>query len=574
MIDKDSIKKKVLSFSLVAVLMANIGGTTAYAASSYMNDTILSNVTPMGMYADPTSGARYLYGGNVVFKFKDATRGVPPIFQFAPPKIKAGCNGISVTGGMLSMLGLDGIADQIQNAGTAVVYGILVGLIYSLPGLEKVFAHIRKWAEWLQSIMRDACSFGQQLGAQIGQTTAFQNTVGSVSSVMQSSIKEGDEWAQKTLLQPMMDGVDKMLGRVKDENAGKKDSTSGDEKDDRKGEASVNYRDFFRRLGIANVVLYDDEVKNGQFAENNYNLDVVQASSGGNHELYIILVNLFGDLTIDKKSQDFLVKVGNHMLKMIGDGYDNSGSLAAEIMAAFEAAFAQGNQGAASPSPVRIEYIKPTVNPERAAKIFVHGGSFATTTNGTVEEFKAPRLFTAKPAGAVNTTEAIFTFEITTATAPMEWKGLFATSKEKIDCEVEAKISGVACSKSFPLVLPGVGKYLETIATLERAGGKTNNQPSTETAQSQALKDDLAQHNAYFYAKFILNYIENEFRGSLLQIEGGSEALKFDTMFKERKEAIIAEIGNTVSTDAELLDKLRQRFINVDNDLKEQRMRR
>lgn len=163
------------------------------------------------------------------------------------------------------------------------------------------------------------------------------------------------------------------------------------------------------------------------------------------------------------------------------------------------------------------------------------------------------------------------TTQITKTPVNIAWKGLFANSKDKIKCEIEASVKNTTCSNTFPLVLPGIHKYLNIIKQIEIAEGRKVNQAHRESAQSSALKDDLAQHNAYFFAKFILNFIESEFRTNLGRLGRGDLSLQFENNFSRTKEAILKELKTITGADSKLLDELRNRFKSVELDMAAER---
>jgi len=574
---KNEFKRRVISAVTCFVLLSDISAPTLMAAaSSYMNDHILKNVTPGGLYEDPTNKSQYIYGGNIIYKFKDTARGMPPLISFAPPGIKAGCNGISFTGGFLQVLGLDGLADQIQNAGTAVIYGILVGLIYSLPALEKVFAHIRQWSEWLQQMLKSACASGVAMGRAIGDK-AFSNTpVGDMMSSFDSLFDANDKNGMGILAAPKSASPTAIKDLVDKVFTGANDSTSNakEKNKDRSENAAQNFKDVYVKVGLANIILYN-EMLNGitSPAEVPFEEQTIMPN-GELEELYTIVVNIFGDISLDDKSIQFLKENHEFMEKVIKNG--NSGDVEQAVKDNFNQAVASLLTPAATKGfgpKVKLAYRQPVMNTERAARFFVFGSSEGSETASM--EFRKPLVIKAKTpkyneSGAL---EMLFTSNIDIENkASITWKGLFYEAKTKIDCEVNAMATGSTCSNTFPLVLPNARGFITTIKQLETIEARRAGMSSgiKRSAQSQALIDDLAQHEAFFFARYILNYIESEIIKDKEKMEGADlEAiLQFESSFRDTKKEIETQISKIITEDAAILDALMQRFKRVRDELK------
>lgn len=150
----------IVKKSIAIALTVSIFAQSTLLASS-LGDILLENTTYAGSWEDPSSGIKYHSGGGIKIKFKSDSQSFPPWIKGSVPGIKAGCNGISIDGGFVSLLGLDDIETQLKDAGAAFAWGILIGLAYSLPGVSDVFAKIQKWARQIQQLLQNACSIGQ-----------------------------------------------------------------------------------------------------------------------------------------------------------------------------------------------------------------------------------------------------------------------------------------------------------------------------------------------------------------------------------------------------------------------------
>lgn len=568
------VKKTFVSLITCLALLGEVATPAYAAASSYMNDSVLGNVTPGGVYEDVTNNSQYLYGGNVVFKFKNSSRGVPPIFSFAPPKIKAGCNGISFTGGFLQVLGLDGLADQIQNAGTAVVYGIIVGLIYSLPALEKVFSHIRQWAEWLQNMLKGSCQQGMAIGKAIGEASGMPNAVGGMMNDFDSLFDAGDKKGMGLLANPKQVKGDELATLMKSIGSGSKDgSDAGGKSEQRSTTAVKNYEKYYTKIGFANLILHEELLPSTSNKVPWANKTIVP--SGELEELYTIVVNIFGDISIDDESIEFLNQHNSYMQSMVEKGttvdatpqeIDKFAGMAGNLVTV-------GATEAMAPA-VKLTIRSANINPERAARFFVFGSSDGVSSSGelvqaTVMMAKTPKFGAA--AGIAD--EMLFTSGIdTTKVANIQWKGLFETAKAKIDCEVTRAVTNAPCANTFPLVLPGARNYIKSIKDIEIIEARRQGQTTGHklSAQSSALRDDFAQHEAFFYSKFMLNYIESEIVKTKEKVQGAdlTQLLLFEASFRERKKEIQEHISKIITEDGAILDALTERFKRVDEALK------
>lgn len=149
--------KKMIAILLSLVMLFNV------ATASSLNDILLSNETYAGTWEDPSSGINYFSGGGIKVKFKANGQNFVPWVKIGSPGYNIGCNGISLEGGFLALLGLDDIERQLQDAGAAFAWGILIGLAYSLPAISTVFQQIQKWARQIQGLLQNMCNIGKNL---------------------------------------------------------------------------------------------------------------------------------------------------------------------------------------------------------------------------------------------------------------------------------------------------------------------------------------------------------------------------------------------------------------------------
>ncbi|WP_456469990.1 conjugal transfer protein TraH [Caminibacter sp.] len=160
-------KKRVLS----AVLATSLFLTQAQAVS--LKDMFNTNASsPIGA---SINGTHYYFGGNYELRFKKNTYAFKPWINGAAPRFHTGCNGISISGGFISLLGLDDIKNQLDNASTAFAWGLLMGIKASLPIVSQVFEAIQKWARAIQKLLQNACQMGQALSKKSKFTQGVNN---------------------------------------------------------------------------------------------------------------------------------------------------------------------------------------------------------------------------------------------------------------------------------------------------------------------------------------------------------------------------------------------------------------
>lgn len=89
-----------------------------------------------------------------------------PWLDFEGPRIDAGCNGLSFDLGFSNLLDFDDIGRDIGNAAGAVMYGILIALINSVPTINQIINQIKSIIQYIQNLLRNACNFSQQMATQ------------------------------------------------------------------------------------------------------------------------------------------------------------------------------------------------------------------------------------------------------------------------------------------------------------------------------------------------------------------------------------------------------------------------
>ena len=157
-------KKLLLSIIASSVLVVN-----SNSASLWDDSSIFHNVTSSHIAIDPMSGGTYMSGGGIEVRFK-TTGNFPPVFSFGAPSLKASCSGISFDAGYAVFMNLERLGQQLSQAGASLAYGVLIGLVYTMPGVEQAFTKLNEWSQWLQSFLSESCNIGTAIGKSLGRT--------------------------------------------------------------------------------------------------------------------------------------------------------------------------------------------------------------------------------------------------------------------------------------------------------------------------------------------------------------------------------------------------------------------
>lgn len=194
----NSLKNKIIAIILIHVLSLQ----TALASSDILNKALTNYTPPNSLQIKDSTGntiKSMYYTGGFYYRFNNSTVN-QPLWNFSPPEIEAGCNGINLKGMFVSILGLDQFGAMLQNAGATLAYGVAVGIIYSLPGVASVFKMINQWAKEIQKLLSMACSSGIAIGQSFAEAvgigfdqTAIDKKIMSYSpsEVLSSKNQEG-----------------------------------------------------------------------------------------------------------------------------------------------------------------------------------------------------------------------------------------------------------------------------------------------------------------------------------------------------------------------------------------------
>lgn len=540
------IKKTKQTISIV-VATSLLSVNTLYAWNP--KDDFLGNVTGPGLYNDDYTKSKYMYGGSIVFKFKHNTTSNAPLFSFEEPKIRAGCNGISITGGFLQVLGLDGLSEQLRNSSTALVYGIIIGLIYSTPAIAQALEQIRKIANWLQKFNQDACNIGRTIGANLGKDLGVKKAFEEVDSGFADLINEGNSKAMEFLGE-----VEKAVpSEVKEVF---KDLLKTDNEDSKKGNSqrySTKFDNLFVKAGLAGLVLKDHLIP----SSSSTSVDIgVEKIDGGNktENFYLVLYKLFGDIGFDSKFIEFINDAATKKLinDLITKGKTENAA-ALEKASTESAALVKNASNTKLYPESKLTSSKSPLTIEQKVNVLLYGNERTSTPSTTLEvntvnvlvgklkeyhsgKFKEVLSFAGENADKVN----------------IQWDGLFKLSRDNVDCAVSyAKEETTNCD-DFPVMFSKYVSYINTIKDLESKLTKTHTIAYAKSV-SEPYKQTLAKYNALRILEIMVGSLIEEVLSfkRANKTEDSSANAQLEKL-EEIQEEIERTIKNTVFYDREV----------------------
>lgn len=159
----------LLKRSIAIVLTFVLSLQPLMAATEFWDSLSVSNLqdntSGLSSFKDANGREVYSFGGSLVIK-RDQPK-YPLWWKFQAPEIKASCSGISFKGMFGSIVNIGELAEQFEEAGASAAWGIMVAVIYSLPGIGEVFTKLDAWAKKIQSMLANSCQAGMALGKEL-----------------------------------------------------------------------------------------------------------------------------------------------------------------------------------------------------------------------------------------------------------------------------------------------------------------------------------------------------------------------------------------------------------------------
>ncbi|PAF53836.1 hypothetical protein BKH42_03650 [Helicobacter sp. 13S00482-2] len=540
-------------------------------------DLGFSNITAPGEIRD--GGESTFFGGNIEFRFDNKMNMIKPWLDFEVPGIKAGCNGFSVNGGFASLMDLNDIAEQLGNASGAIVWGLVVGLINSMPTLEHTFSKIKEWIQNIQDMIRNACNFTSKLTQDALKGSSFPKTAQKVFDEPSDLIDKSEDKLKKIF-------KDKISGT----NTSPTDADS--EKIAKTFEDGLSVYYFVR--GSAGDFLFDkfmlDEKSFKALSddEKKKKREITEQVIKDDDDIsfnYLLFVNIFGESAISPKLNFFYKNYGNVMSDLIAVGKIDTKAKGSARMALKENALekiATDNVEAAKEGGLNGgvdlgKVLEPKMLPSPIQKVNI----INTLLNGNRK--KELRLYPIKilyaqvqgKTGAMHNLLAPIVFEDKMITT--KWTGLIDMAKEKIRCLVKGN-KDKTCGENnshVTLIVPGTERIVETIKMqdqVEREAKASTN--GNFGAQTEDLIQAFARYNAYLYAKFLLQNLMDQKRKNSAGNEVKEEEIKESEIIENTLTSYLEEIKELSIGDLKTIKEFKDFFKELDKDLKEERAKK
>lgn len=474
--------------------------------ASTFDDMTYNSVTSPNTWTDPGHGT-FASGGNFSFRFKNANV-YPPWVNGSAPNIKVGCNGISISGGFLSLLGLNDIEDQLKDAGAAFAWGVVMTIKATLPIVSQVFEAIQHWARTIQNLLQNACQLGQRVGRESGIS-------GALSVSQDAAILDGFETAKEVTgnIESARQGIDDWVngstpaGAPTDADKGKVVTNTLEKAI--KGGATVSIASsiFAKHLkgSISKTDTHTslDDMLGGKdpFTKN---------ASGDGWKQSVLRYKLgrliFGELVTNQAAfKDFLSHI------------DASGTIDNEAIKKFMKAKISSPQ-VFMDKIGSSQYQGPVLSATDAVTGLLKGFSSISANSAcsggscTIPNNKVDVITLKQDGGSEVHFIALYDTLATGSSShlSLSWQGFETESLKSINNYVSSKVTAISGSftpfgantagttaGTAPLMMSGITDYLDTIVKLDANNGGNG------TSLTFGLKMLLAEANAYYSAKQI-----------------------------------------------------------------------
>lgn len=188
---------KKLKIIIVTIIIFSIIANPVLANIDSVLDNVVAGayVQSPGVYKSPSNTT--LSMGSMSFRLKNDVLG-KPLFGVTPPRANLSCAGMDFDAGMISMLNLDQFEGMLSQAGASLAWGIMIGIVYSLPGIGDAFQKLQQWAREAQKLFQNSCNIGKAIGSSIGKQifedksteAAEKGTAEGLSSTFSQAMKK------------------------------------------------------------------------------------------------------------------------------------------------------------------------------------------------------------------------------------------------------------------------------------------------------------------------------------------------------------------------------------------------
>lgn len=514
--------KKAVSVVTCAMLFCSSVGVSKLQAEDARQWFAIpyQNITPPSAGGNGMDGA-YASGGSIEYRFSYENVDWSPIVDWEAPSIKAGCSSLSLNGGFASFLGLEDLAEQLANAGQALIWGILIALINSLPSLEHIFSKIKEIVNWVSSMLRNMCNMGKAIGNSMLQNSEWGKAYMGAMDTTQSFLNNLDS-AIPTSLMNMSETelVDEITKAIKSSNS----STTGKEAETTKKEIAEKAKDLFIVGQLVSAVMntiFDDA--DGEVYLPFQSIDITDSSD--DQKIYLIIANILGDDSISKKTAmellggdaqgDEKAKLARVIPELVAKGKAEDAS--DQEVEALANKFANALKNNPSNSSMNFDNaLPPTQSADEFITKLLNGGEFEIKKVKAIKAYANP----SHDKGNNNQGKLYFLMPYEFGEkVKINWDGgLIKDSYVALRC----KMGYTSCSSSdqTAVLLPDIQEKVETLkkylATKVLKNSKGGNSPIQNMDEAvESTLQMLSNYNAYLYAKFMIMTFRDRIQSEL-----------------------------------------------------------
>ncbi|MGA1846221.1 conjugal transfer protein TraH [Deferribacter abyssi] len=200
--------RRSIAFILALLIFSN----SLYAGIGNALDDFISSNDVLSNISEPRKfkvGSNVgFFGGSMSVRLNNTN--LPPLATFRPPELRVSCSGMDFNAGFLSILNIDMIEQLLQQGGASLMWGLLIGLAYSLPTVSHVFEQIQKYVRWIQQLSGNVCEIGKKLGMTLGSqiATGYENkkiekdiasgSAGTTAEAIKDIFSDPDDYSKST----------------------------------------------------------------------------------------------------------------------------------------------------------------------------------------------------------------------------------------------------------------------------------------------------------------------------------------------------------------------------------------
>ena len=538
--------------------------------------------TSFGNWKSPVTGSRYFYGGSYTFAFSHPGR-YQLFVQGEMPGAKIGCNGFSLSGGFIALLGIDEIKVMLKNAGATLAWGLMMGLQYTMPALFNVFATLRKWAREIQTILENACNLGRLIAARNPAVKKMKKTIsnsyiGKINDWMSNQMKGAEGLGNfiDTSYRAVINNCAGLQGDAYKKCLKKKGATVSDEANAVVHSGQDSALNQFAGSHVKNSNITSNTLsitKLSTFLNTGKIQNQTIFSNGEQLNTYktdILLSRLFyGDkATLAKTLKNIMMLDANANNGITEKTYKIDSKKIKQFikLKLQEQITFSKDTGTGMIIPPKL------TSAESAAKAILYGIKDGTCVNDCHDgyvDITDNYVYALNFAKDDSTKENFQVIGNVLNRAPnnsngsvlaVQWKGAFISSLQVIRSIVKQKSGYDPTNKTIgeqtvtvknpnstdikvPLLLPNIHKYIETIVLLEKKAKK-------ETPYTAQLKEILAKYNAYFFSTSFMDMIT----GKIVAAFGANGDAAGNPKVKEIREYL----NFVIDTKKEIIKKIKE----------------